>query len=240
VLLVFSFLIVPATAAALVARGVRRRLLIGWGLGAVTSALGLAASYAWDLPTGAAVVTTFGAVLAGVAAAVASVGLARRVRTEGLGALRGIGLAVSAGAALAGLTLAVFPRLDHHWLDWLEEAVPAVQVVFLTPHERETRRESLAAVRHWQAELARLRALQQDIQWGSRQASEESQERLRQFLAGRAEIMAGDRMVLRTLRARARERQRLWLGVPLLVAGGTAALVLVRGRSRAAAPTSVV
>jgi zinc/manganese transport system permease protein len=179
-------------------------------------------------------------VLAGVAAAVASVGLARRVKTEGLGALRGIGLAVCAGAALAGLTLAAFPRLDHHWLDWLEEAVPAVQSVFLTPHERETRQESLIAVRHWQAELARLRALQQDIQWGSRQASEESQERLRQFLAGRAEIMAGDRMVLRTLRARARERQRLWLGVPLLVAGGTAALVLVWGRSRAAAPTSVV
>jgi hypothetical protein len=47
-------------------------------------------------------------------------------------------------------------------------------------------------------------------------------------------------MVLRTLRTRARERQRLWLGVPLLVAGGTAALVLVWGRSRAAAPTSVV
>jgi zinc/manganese transport system permease protein len=240
VLLVFSFLIVPATAAALVARGVRWRLVIGWALGAVTSALGLAASYAWDLPTGAAVVTTFGAVLAGVAAAVASVGLARRVKTEGLGALRGIGLAVCAGAALAGLTLAAFPRLDHHWLDWLEEAVPAVQVVFLTPHERETRRESLAAVRHWQAELARLRALQQDIQWGSRQASEESQERLRQFLAGRAEIMAGDRMVLRTLRTRARERQRLWLGVPLLVTGGTAALVLVWGRSREAAPTSAV
>ncbi|HEX2480631.1 MAG TPA: metal ABC transporter permease, partial [Methylomirabilota bacterium] len=188
VLLVFSFLIVPATAAALVARGVRWRLVIGWGLGGVTSALGLASSYAWDLPTGAAVVTTFGAVLAGVAAAVASVGLARRVKTEGFGALRGIGFAVCAGAALAGLTLAAFPRLDHHWLDWLEEAVPAVQLVFLTPHERETRRESLAAVRHWQAELARLRALQQDIQWGSRQASEESQERLRQFLAGRAEI----------------------------------------------------
>jgi zinc/manganese transport system permease protein len=113
-------------------------------------------------------------------------------------------------------------------------------LVFLTPHERETRRESLAAVRHWQAELARLRALQQDIQWGSRQASEESQERLRQFLAGRAEITAGDRMVVRTLRTRARERQRLWFGMPLLVASGTAALVLVWGRSRTAAPTSVV
>ena len=57
------------------------------------------------------------------------------------------------------------------------------------------------------------------------------QERLRQFLAGRAEIAAGDRMVLRTLRSHARERQRLWLGVPRLVIG-TVEVVVPRTRRR--------
>lgn len=58
----------------------------------------------------------------------------------------------------------------------------------------------------------------------------EQQERLRQFLAGRAEIVAGDRMVLATLRVHARTRQRFWLGVPLLTLGAGGALWLARRR----------
>src|SRR5213594_1004479 len=64
VLLVFSYLVVPATVGALLTGSVRGRLLLGWAAGAGVSAAGLAASYAWDLPTGATVVTTFGALLA--------------------------------------------------------------------------------------------------------------------------------------------------------------------------------
>ncbi|HEU5321573.1 MAG TPA: metal ABC transporter permease, partial [Methylomirabilota bacterium] len=57
VLLVFSYLVVPAAIAALLVRPVAVRLAVGWAVGAAVSALGLAASYRWDLPTGAAVVT---------------------------------------------------------------------------------------------------------------------------------------------------------------------------------------
>src|SRR6059036_432435 len=60
VLLVFSYLIVPAAVAALLAGSVARRLVTGWALGFLVSVLGLWASFAWDLPTGAAVVATFG------------------------------------------------------------------------------------------------------------------------------------------------------------------------------------
>lgn len=67
VLLVFSFLIVPAICGVLLADGIAQRLWIGWGIGVLTSALGIAASYFWDLPTGAAVVCTFGLVLLAVA-----------------------------------------------------------------------------------------------------------------------------------------------------------------------------
>src|SRR5207249_322535 len=67
VLLVFSYLIVPAAVGALLSASVTGRLLIGWALGLLVSALGLSASFAWDLPTGAAVVTTFGALMAAVA-----------------------------------------------------------------------------------------------------------------------------------------------------------------------------
>lgn len=60
VLLVFSYLIVPALAAITVARTTRVRLLIAWAFGAAVSVLGVGASAALDLPTGAAVVCAFG------------------------------------------------------------------------------------------------------------------------------------------------------------------------------------
>lgn len=235
VLLVFCYLIVPSTVGALLARTVGARLLIGWGFGVSVSVLGLLASYLSDLPTGATVVVTFGALLAGVAATLAAVTLVKRVRRHGIAALTGLATATFAGLAVAGLLLAALPRMDHVWLNWLEDAVPGIQLAFLTPREREVYADSREAIRRGEAERARLRALQQEVQWGTRQMSEEMQERLRQFLAGRAEITAGDRMVLRTLRARAREHQRFRLGLPLLAAGAAGVVGLARARRRAAA-----
>jgi hypothetical protein len=62
--------------------------------------------------------------------------------------------------------------------------------------------------------------------------SEEKQERLRQYLASRSEITAGDQMVLNHLRSQARGRQRFWLGIPLLGIGVIGAAVLARPRSK--------
>ncbi|HEV2854402.1 MAG TPA: metal ABC transporter permease [Thermoanaerobaculia bacterium] len=69
VLLVFCFLIVPSVTAMLFAERLWARLAIGWTMGAVVSAGGVALSFLMDLPTGAAIVATFGLtllVLAGV------------------------------------------------------------------------------------------------------------------------------------------------------------------------------
>jgi zinc/manganese transport system permease protein len=63
VLLVFSYLIVPSVAAMLFARTVGGRLAFGWTMGAVVSAIGVLVSFQYDLPTGAAIVCTFGAAL---------------------------------------------------------------------------------------------------------------------------------------------------------------------------------
>lgn len=90
VLLVFSFLIVPAVFSALFVTRLAARLALSWGLGAVVSALGLVASFELDLPTGAAVVVTFGAALA--------LGLAARGLWT-LGAVRAASAASSSGVA---------------------------------------------------------------------------------------------------------------------------------------------
>lgn len=63
VLLVFSFLIVPAVIAILFTDNLTFRLFWGWGVGVATSLIGIALSYFLDLPTGATIVCAFGAVL---------------------------------------------------------------------------------------------------------------------------------------------------------------------------------
>lgn len=63
VLLVFCYLIVPSVGAMLFADRVGRRLAIGWTMGTLVSALGVWFSVLLDLPTGATIVCTFGAVL---------------------------------------------------------------------------------------------------------------------------------------------------------------------------------
>jgi zinc/manganese transport system permease protein len=63
VLLVFCYLVVPSVGAMLFADHIGKRLAIGWIMGTLVSALGVYFSVALDLPTGATIVCTFGAVL---------------------------------------------------------------------------------------------------------------------------------------------------------------------------------
>ena len=63
VLLVFAFLIVPSLASFIFSEKIVSRLFIGWGIGLAASLIGLSASVAFDLPTGASVVCAFGFVL---------------------------------------------------------------------------------------------------------------------------------------------------------------------------------
>ncbi len=63
VLMIFSYLIVPAVCANLLAQSLRVRLLIGWLIATVSSIAGLWFSYEKDLPTGASIVCALGAAL---------------------------------------------------------------------------------------------------------------------------------------------------------------------------------
>jgi len=63
VLLVFSYLIVPAVCGINLARRISHRLLIGCIVALLGGVAGLFFSFWWDLPSGAAIVCTFGALL---------------------------------------------------------------------------------------------------------------------------------------------------------------------------------
>ena len=63
VLLVFSFLVVPAVTAFLFTRTPAKLTIIAFGTSAIASALGLYLSYTGDLPTGPTIVCSYGVVL---------------------------------------------------------------------------------------------------------------------------------------------------------------------------------
>jgi zinc/manganese transport system permease protein len=220
VLLVFSYLIVPAALAGVLVSDLRRRLMLAWGLGAFLTALGLYASWSWDLPTGPAIVTAFGA-----ATALVALGAAARQLTRRKAGIVACGLAI-----FIGLPLAAFPQLDQPWLDALEDMAPVLQTGFLTSSERTARAEAIESIGRARVELARLNALNQDVHWGRVEMEPEKAERLRQYLMGKSEISAGDRLVLRHLRSKARERQRFALGIPILVGGAGGLYAILRRR----------
>jgi len=63
VLLVFSFLVIPAVCAMLLSDNLKTRLFLGWSIGTLGSMIGMASSYWFDFPTGASVVCVFGMLL---------------------------------------------------------------------------------------------------------------------------------------------------------------------------------
>jgi zinc/manganese transport system permease protein len=79
VLLIFSYLIVPAVCGINLADKLSNRLLIGWVIALIGGVAGLFLSYWWDLPSGAAIVCTFGALLI----LISFIGLARRYIQSG-------------------------------------------------------------------------------------------------------------------------------------------------------------
>lgn len=209
VLVVFAYLIVPAALAGVLTPRLGRRLLLAWAIGVLGTAAGIYASWLWDLPTGPAIVTAFGAAAAGL-------GLFFVAMRQ---SWRSFARALLVGAAVVGVLLVLFPYMDQPWLDALESAAPPVQTVFLTDDERATRSDMLQSIARSKIEVTRLREIEQDVRWGSKEMDPDKAERLRQYLAGRSEISAGEQLVLRHLRDQARERQRLLLGLPLVIIG---------------------
>lgn len=63
VLLIFTYLIVPAVCGLHLAGSFLKRLIVGWIIALIGGALGLFLSFHYDLPSGAAIVCTFGALL---------------------------------------------------------------------------------------------------------------------------------------------------------------------------------
>jgi zinc/manganese transport system permease protein len=216
VLLVFSFLIIPAAIGVMFASTLSRQLAIGWTAGVLTSAAGFAASFAFDLPTGAAIVCAFGAALA-------LAGLVYPfVRGDRFVALK---IAVSTvrwgvAALIAGsaIQLAGAPRADLPLIDMLEHAAPSLRNLYFTKAEAAAYQDaSDYAERH---RLAAEQLIEQERRSRTQGEAldETAVQRISSFLKSYAEMRKGEQFVMDEVRARARERVRWSVSLCMLAA----------------------
>ena len=214
VLLVFSFLIIPAAIGVLHAQTIGRQLLVGWIAGGMTSAAGLAASFAFDFPTGAAMVCAFG-----IALAVA--GLARYCRDIGARAAAWrMAIAARWGLAIvvagSGLWWLVAPRADHPLIDIAEAAVPSLRQLYFSDVEIDTYDDARRYDERYRLEAERLNDRETRNRAEGASLDDTTIRRISSFLKSYGEMRKGEQFVMGEVRARARERWR-WVAGSLLL-----------------------
>jgi len=218
VLLVFCFLIVPALIGTLFSPHIGAAFLIGWVAGAGASAAGIFGSFLLDAPTGAVTVVAFAAslVVAGGVRAFMTGPAAQRRRNRRLGLHAG-GILLCLALGLSGLWVMVAPAGDHPVLAAIEIATGIGPERFMTPRERADYIDAAAVERRHQAEVDRLYDLERRSRWQGDELTADEVRRIGSVQQTLTEMGRGERFVISYLRARARERERWYIGLPLAV-----------------------
>jgi len=226
VLLVFSFLIMPAAIGVIYADSEARQLVIGWIVGTLASLAGLVASYAFDTPTGATMVCTFGLALALAGLAWPLLRGDRRFALARSVAV--VGTLVAAVFTISALWLLLAPRADQPSLDVVERAFPAVRAVYMSDNEQGIYREAEAHAERYRREVERLTAIEVLSRSEGPPLDDMQVMRISSVLKTTNEMRKGEEFVQREVRARARARARWAIAGPMLLI----ALFLVPGGLR--------
>jgi zinc/manganese transport system permease protein len=223
VLLVFCFLIVPALIGTLFTSRIGFALLIGWSAGAAASIAGVLGSFMIDAPTGAVTVLAFAAVLilAGGLRAFVTAASEERRRNCRIG-LRVSGFVVAASIGLSGWWVIVTPSGDHPLLAAIEWATHIGPQLFLSEHERADYVEAALVERRHRSEVDRLYDLERRSRWQGAALTADEVRRIASMQQTLTEMGRGERFVVNYLTARARERERWYLGLPLAIFGSLA------------------
>ena len=221
VLLVFTFLIVPAVIGSLFSGEMRRALPIAWGVGILASAAGLAASSELDLPTGAAMVAAFAVALALSALLRALVFAAPPQRRKGARRAAAAAAGSALGLVLASsLWLIVNPSADQPLLAAFERTSGLGPGYFLATSDRAAYASALRDAGRFQAEVDRLNGQERAARYQDAPLADEEIRRLASYQQSFNEMVQGERFVQQVLRAKARARERWLLGLPAAALSG--------------------
>jgi len=214
VLLVFSFLIVPAAIGVMFASSLARQVMLGWIVGTVTSAAGLAASFAFDLPTGGAMVCGFGGALAIAGLLYPFLrGDHQHALRVAIATVRWVFAAMLVGSAIQ---LAAAPRADQPLLDMMEAAAPPLRWLYFSRAEQATFAEAGEYAERYRIEAERLNSMEKRNRTEDVALDDVNVARISSFLKSYGEMRKGEQFVMGEVRARARERVRWGASLGLL------------------------
>jgi zinc/manganese transport system permease protein len=234
VLLVFSFLIVPAVIGTIFSRRITVVLSIAWGAGIVASAAGLASSYVLDLPTGAAMVAAFALalVVAGIVKALVFVEPARRSANLRIAARSVVGSALVLVLA-ASLWLIFNPAADQPLVAVFEGLTGFGPARFLSATDRGIYESAGRDSVRFQAEVDRLNAREKAARYEGAPLPDEEIRRIASYQQSFNEMTRGERFVQDVLRSKARSRERWIVGVPAAIVAAVGLALLARRYRRA-------
>lgn len=213
VLLVFSFLIIPALIGLLWARTPMRQLLVGWSVGGFAAGVGLLASYVLDTSTGATLVCAFALVLSIALVARALVDTDKGWQK----AIRMVGKFSAAVLLISATWFAVQPRADQPLLDAMETYWPSIRDAYFSHQDKEIYADAQNYVKRYAAEMTRLTTLEARSRWQGAAIDDETVRKISSFQQSYNEMIKGERFVMQEIRARARERLR-WPAISSVVA----------------------
>jgi zinc/manganese transport system permease protein len=206
VLLVFSFLIIPAAIGVMFAESLSRQLTIGWIAGTFVSASGLAGSFVFDLPTGAAMVCAFGAALALAGVLYPFLrGDRRWAMHSTVATVRWIGAVILAASAVQ---FAAAPRADQPLIDLAEWAIPSLRTLYFTRAEATTYADASEHAERYRREAEQLNERERRNRTQGEALDDFTVARISSFLKSYGEMRKGEQFVVGEVRARARERVR--------------------------------
>ena len=218
VLLVFSLLIVPAVIGFTFSDKLSLVLMIAWSAGIAASAVGLAGSYALDLPTGAAMVTALGGFL--VLASLVKIFIVvdprrRRVRLQ-----RAAQTAVVAGFVcilVSSMWLIINPSGDQPLLALLERATGLGSATFLSSSEGDIYESTARDIVRFQGEVDRLNAMEKTARYQGSPLADDEIRRIASYQQSFNEMTRGERFVRNVLQTKARTRERWIIGLPAAI-----------------------
>jgi len=216
VLLVFSFLIVPACIGLMLTDSALRQWLLGTLFGSVAGAAGLVISYVNDYSAGAAVVCAFGAMLALIGTI--QIGLYALRRRTRVSYLRGSALLMAVVLLASSIWSAASPRSDQPLLNSVEAIIPWVRTLYISGLERQTINESAVYADRFTSDGERLNKMEQDDRVKG-DLSDEKLAKIASFIKAYNEMRSGEEFVIKETVARARTRNRIGLFAAQLVLG---------------------
>lgn len=229
VLLVFSLLIVPAVIGSIFSGKLRVALPIAWCAGIAACGAGLAGSFAFDMPTGAAMVIALAGflLLAGLAKVLLFVGGEQRRTNLRIAAISVA--AITLGALLVSSAwLMINPAADQPLLAVVERVTGTGPAQFLRPAERDAYESAARDVVRFQGEVDRIDAMEKAARYQGAPLSDDEIRRIASYQQSFNEMTRGERFVQDVLRGKARTRERWIVGAPAAAIGLLGLLWLAR------------